>query len=100
MDKMETTPPSSRPSSSARAASFQPSPVNSLEKPSPPDRAASARDVADRPLPVFSATGRIPFAGDGGVTAVGSTAAGAAQVVGGGSSVRGLLSTDGLEGGA
>jgi histone deacetylase HOS3 len=97
MDKMETTPPSSRPSSSARAASFQPSPVNSLEKPSPPDRAASARDVADRPLPVFSATGRIPFAGDGGVTAVGSTAAGAAQVVGGGSRLRDEIDVDGRE---
>lgn len=63
---MNATPPSSRPSSSARAFSYPEPPAdsnsNALNKPSPPDRAASAHDANDRPLPVFSATGPIPFA--------------------------------------
>lgn len=63
---MNATPPSSRPPSSARAFSYPEPPANNdsnaLNKPSPPDRAASARDTNDRPLPVFSATGPIPFA--------------------------------------
>lgn len=67
MDETKTPPSSrssSRPSTSARGASFQPSPVGtSFGKPSPPDPAASTRDVAaERSLPVFSSTGVIPFA--------------------------------------
>jgi histone deacetylase HOS3 len=77
---METTPPSSRPSST-RAMSFPanlpPPPVAAVEtrrasqtifeeeKPGLPDRAASSSNVFvdNRPqLPVFSATGPIPFA--------------------------------------
>lgn len=90
----EATPPTSRPSSSARAASFQPSPVGSLKKPSPPDRAASARDVAgsERPLPVFSATGRIPFAESAKVE---EADAGAAQALGGGRRLRDEIDLDG-----
>lgn len=80
---METTPPSSRPSST-RATSFPLSPppppqaaTESLqssqtipeENPSLPDHAASNVVVGNRPqLPVFSATGPIPFAGMTGVS--------------------------------
>lgn len=67
MDEIKTPPssrPSSRPSTSSRGASFQPSPVAaSFTKPSPQDSAAPARDVvSERSLPVFSSTGVIPFA--------------------------------------
>jgi histone deacetylase HOS3 len=63
----ETTPPSSRPLSSFQAASYQPSPADSsaAKNRSPMDRATSA---VDRQLPVFSATGRIPFAESPGAT--------------------------------
>jgi hypothetical protein len=78
----DTTPPSSRPSNSARAASYQPSPAGSVQKSSP--------DGADRQLPVFSATGRIPFASSG------PADAGAAQpqVVGGGSRLKSEMEMD------
>jgi histone deacetylase HOS3 len=73
----DTTLPSSRPSSSARAASYQPSPAGSVQKSSP--------DVAERQqLPVFSATGRIPFASSGPADA----GAAVPQVVGGGSRLK------------
>lgn len=79
----DTTPPSSRPSSSACGASYQPSPVGSAQKSGP--------DVADRQLPVFSATGRIPFASSGPADA----GAAAPQVVGGGSRLKSEMDVDG-----
>ena len=65
--------------------------MGSLKKPSPPDRAASARDVADRALPVFSATGRIPFAENAGAS---PTGAGAVQAMGGGSRLKDEMDVD------
>lgn len=68
---IETTPPSSRPSSTFRAQSYPQVPTSTAphaleaEKPSPPERAVSAKAGSERPLPVFSATGPIPFAGSG-----------------------------------
>lgn len=91
----ETTPPSSRPSSSARAGSYQHSPAGSLQKPSPPDHTVSARDGMDRQLPVFSATGRIPFASSSPATDVGAASGAAApQVVGGGSRLKSEMEMD------
>jgi len=81
----DNTPPSSRPSSSARAASHQPSPAGSVQKQSPTERNAT-----DRQLPVFSATGRIPFA-----SSSPAADAGAAQVVAGGSRLKDEMEMDG-----
>lgn len=55
----ETTPPTSRPSTAN-----PPPPAENFSNPSVPDHAASASNAAtvDRPLPVFSSTGPIPFA--------------------------------------
>ena len=83
----DTTPPSSRPSSSARAASYQPSPAGSVQKQSP--------DGAERQqLPVFSATGRIPFAS----SSPADVGAAASQVVGGGSRLKDEMDVDGGQG--
>lgn len=83
----ETTPPSSRPSSSARGASYQPSPADSVQKQSPPERNAT-----DRQLPVFSATGRIPFASSSPAADAGAAAP---QVAGGGSRLKDEMEMDG-----
>jgi histone deacetylase HOS3 len=83
----DTTPPSSRPSSSARGASYQPSPAGSVQKQSPPESNAT-----DRQLPVFSATGRIPFASS---SPAAETGAAAQQVVGGGSRLKDEMEMDG-----
>ncbi|KAM0718584.1 hypothetical protein Q7P37_005654 [Cladosporium fusiforme] len=67
---IDTTPPTSRPSTSFRAQSYPQAPptvseTTQAEKPILPERAASARLDTERQLPVFSATGPIPFAGSG-----------------------------------
>jgi histone deacetylase HOS3 len=90
----DTTPPSSRPSSSARGPSYQPSPAGSAQKSSPHERDSSARENGERQLPVFSATGRIPFASSGPADA----GAAAPQVVGGGSRLKDEMDVDGVQG--
>jgi histone deacetylase HOS3 len=79
----DTTPPSNGPSSSAHVAPYQPSPVGSLQNQSP--------DGAERQLPVFSATGRIPFASTGPVDA----SAGAVQGGSWGSRLKDEMEMDG-----
>ena len=75
----DTTPPST----------YQASPAGSLQKQSPHERDASAKDGVDRQLPVFSATGRIPFASSSPANA------GAAQVGGGESRLKSEMEMDG-----
>lgn len=75
----DTTPPST----------YQASPAGSLQKQSPREKDASAREVVDRQLPVFSATGRIPFASSSPANA------GAAQVGGGESRLKSEMEMDG-----
>jgi histone deacetylase HOS3 len=88
----ETTPPYSRPSNSFRAASYQPSPADSSAEKnrSPMDRVASA---IDRQLPIFSATGKIPFAES--VGAGSRSGIGAEEPNGTGSSLKDEMDVDG-----
>jgi len=76
----DTTPP----------PTCQASPAGSLQKQSPREKDASAREVVDRQLPVFSATGRIPFASSGPADA----GAGAVQAGGGESRLKDEMDMD------